>query len=151
MVHKVHIEGFWPAKARTSLPDIPGIYFVFRCVFGPSAKAVEVKELLYIGKAEDQSIRERVSNHEKNNLFAAACKTGEDIGYAYAEVDPQNLDLIENALVFAEQPPLNNELKDRFNHGEAFIRTSGYNLEFKHKYFFVKDDDIADIDEDVEE
>ena len=58
-------------------------------------------------------------------MFIDAAKEGEQICYSYAEVDKQDLDIIENALIFAQKPILNDRLKDSYNYKPAHFNVEG--------------------------
>ena len=42
-----------------------------------------------------------------------------------AKIDEKNLDVIENAIVFSQKPPLNTDLKDSYNHDSAGFLVEG--------------------------
>jgi len=99
---------------RATLPEYTGIFIVYRCVLEEESHTVDLKEILYIGKA--LNIRETVNG--LHDTFIAEVKDREDLCYSYAEIpDIHNLDIIENALVFAQKPRLNKneELKTEYN------------------------------------
>ena len=64
--------------------------------------------------------------------------TREDYSYAIAEVDKDDLDLVENALVYAQQPPLNDRFKDKFNYPMAEFHIEGRCALMKHKDFTIR-------------
>lgn len=140
---KINIEGYWNDDVRYDLPRYKGIYFVL-------ARRGNNNRLLYIGKAKDEDINARLANHERHDDFIRSCKDGEGIYYAYAEVDKADIDIVENALIYAEEPPLNTELKDRFNYGEVHIETYGYNDILQHKKYSIRCPGEY-IEEEVEE
>ncbi len=84
---------------------------------------MSLKEIIYIGQAKN--LNERLNNHEKYSDFQNQCKTEEELCYAYAKVDEKDLDVVENAIVFAQKPPLNTDLKDSYNHDSAGFLVEG--------------------------
>ena len=116
----LNVEGYWTDKKY--LPDYRGIYFVYRAsnvhtdVNGNGTATLE--ELIYIGKADDQTIFERHQNHEKQPLFDNALLKGEHLWYATIKVD-SDIDRVENGLIFKRQPRLNDNLKETFNHPDT--------------------------------
>lgn len=116
----LNVDGYWTDKKY--LPDYKGIYFVYRAsnvhtnVYG--GMDAQIEELIYIGKADDQSILERHQNHEKQPLFDAALLEGEQLWYATIKVDSE-IDRVENGLIFKRQPRLNDKLKATFNHPDT--------------------------------
>ena len=145
---ELNTEGYWLDNNRDYMPNYSGIYFVCRGIYNTAPNTFDVNELLYIGKSEQEGgIRGRLANHEKRPQFQAACLENESICYACAELDEASLDIVENALVYAEQPILNDHLKDHFNYDEAIVKIGGNNVGLEHPWLFVKNDDIADIEE----
>ena len=106
-----------------SLPSSSGIYMVYRCVYDEQSKTVSLKELFYIGQAFD--LNHEINYHERHKEFLGQAKEGEQICYAYARVDKADLDIIENALIFAQKPRLNKNLKDNYNHEAAEFQIEG--------------------------
>ena len=144
--YHIHIEGYWLDHNKSGLPDYSGIYFVFRCVYNSNANTADIKQLLYIGQTgQSGGIRDRLVNHEKYEEFQNACKENELVCYATSEVPVDDLDIIENALISAEQPPINEELKDHFKYDESTIKTSGYNSGLENKWFVIINDEVATI------
>lgn len=147
--YKIHIEGFLPDAGRNNLPEKYGVYLVFRGV--PDGEhGVDLKEIIYIGKADDETFNDRhfKREHERYQDFCDSCKEGETIFYAYIDIESSNqdIDIIENALVFAEQPKLNTQLKDHFQYGETTVHITGCSILQHTDYILIKDN-IADIDE----
>lgn len=112
-------EGYWTSKEV--LPEHSGVYCVYRAVpklDSNGKRTVSLKELIYIGKAEDETIRERHQNHERQKDFEEELREGEVLRYATVEVTT-DIDRIENGLVFKHKPRLNNKLTDCFNHPDT--------------------------------
>lgn len=122
--YNILFRGYRRDINKAGLPTYSGIYIVYRCTFNQEKQTVSLKELLYIGQA--QNIRDRIFNHNMHDAFIAAAKKGEQICYSYAEVDKQDLDILENALIFAQKPPLNDNLKDTYNHNTAQFYVEGH-------------------------
>lgn len=110
--YELNFNGYWIDSRISGIPKTSGVYLVYRCTYDNDG--VSLKELLYIGQAEN--LYERISNHDKKDLFKKQCKEGETLCYSVAEVLPNNLDIVENALIFAQKPQLNAEYKDSFLH-----------------------------------
>lgn len=122
---ELNFEGYWISKE--ALPEYSGVYCVYRAVpqkqLDGSTK-VTLKELIYIGKAEDETIRERHLNHERQEDFEKELREGEVLCYATVEVTT-DIDRIENGLVFKHKPCLNSELRDHFNHPDTHFTITG--------------------------
>jgi len=121
--YNVNFKGYRRDCNKASLPHYSGVYMVYRCVYNSSSDKVTLKEIIYIGQAED--LNDRLNNHEKYSMFQNACESGEEICYAYANVSMDDLDIVENALVFAQKPKLNSDLVDSYNHESAAFLVEG--------------------------
>lgn len=96
-----------------------------------------MKELLYIGQSDN--LYKRISNHDKKDLFDQQCQQGEVLCYSVAEVPSADLDIVENALIFAQQPRLNTEHKDKFIHDvPVSFQLEGRCRLMKYQNFTVK-------------
>ena len=122
---KLNFEGYWTSKEV--LPEYSGVYCVYRAVpqkqLDGSTK-VTLKELIYIGKAEDETIRERHQNHERQVDFENELREGEVLRYATVEVTTDG-NCVENGLVFKHKPRLNSDLRDYFNHPDTHFIITG--------------------------
>ena len=129
----LNIDGYWIDKEY--LPKYHGIYFVYRAsnVMKDARGNVSatLEELLYIGKADDQTIFERHQAHEKQAEFDNALLEGEVLWYATAEVNDE-INRVENGLIFKRQPRLNGVLTESFKYPDTH-----FVLHFK--------EDIADM------
>ena len=119
----INFNGYRRDCNKATLPKYSGVYMVYRCVCDSATEKVTLKEIIYIGQAED--LNERLNNHERNSDFLKACVNGEEICYAYANISMDDLDIIENALIFSQKPSLNTELVDSFNHESASFLIEG--------------------------
>ncbi len=131
---ELNFEGY--KISRENLPDYHGIYFVYRVsdvydnprggLFGT------IQELLYVGKADKQTIFERHQKHEKQAKFDNALLEGEVLWYLTAEVALADINRVENGLIFKRQPRLNDVLTESFKYPDTH-----FVLHFK--------EDIADM------
>ena len=122
---KLNFEGYWTSKEV--LPEYSGVYCVYRAVpklDSNGKRTVSLKELIYIGKAEDETIWERHLNHERQEDFEKELREGEVLRYATVEVTT-DIDRVENGLVFKHKPRLNSELRDHFNHPDTHFTITG--------------------------
>lgn len=121
--YSLYFQGYWREINKGGVPSKSGIYLVYRCLYDPEQNTVGLKEIIYIGQAENA--HERIANHDKLDEFKAKLQQGEELCYAFAEVEKDNLDIVENALVFAQKPILNDKLKDKFNYSPVAIKLDG--------------------------
>lgn len=110
--YSLNFRGYWIDAHTSGIPKVSGVYLVYRCTY--DAEGVTLKELLYIGQSAD--LNECVNNYEQKETFLRECRDGETICYSVAEVSQADLDVVENALIFAQKPRLNTRLKDSFEH-----------------------------------
>ncbi len=121
--YNINFKGYRRDCNKSTLPHNSGIYMVYRCLYNEQSNTVQLNEIIYIGQAQD--LNQRLNNHEKYSEFKAKCGPDEELCYAYADVSLDDLDIIENALIFAQKPPLNSELVDSFNYENASFLVEG--------------------------
>ena len=118
---ELNFGGYWIDKEN--LPNYQGVYLVYRGVYNEKTDKVSIKELLYIGQAEN--ICERHSTHEKQTQFEESLKTGEILCYAATKVSSSDLSRVEGGLIYKCQPPLNDKCTQSFNHAGTLFKVSG--------------------------
>lgn len=133
--YNVTFKGYRLETNVNTLPEYSGVYLAYRCVYNKETDNVSLKELVYIGQAEN--LRKRIQSHVSSNDLYDGCEEGEGICYAYASVSLTDLDIVENALIFAQQPRLNMLLKDKFNHESASFTIEGTCSLLKHTNFRI--------------
>lgn len=133
--YNIKFNGYWIEGKISGIPTTSGIYLVYRCVH--TEGSVILKEIIYIGQAKN--LHDRINNHDKKDLFKKECEKGETVCYSVAEVAPESLDIVENALIFAQKPKLNAEDKEqfRFNIPVTFIVEGRCKL-LKYQNFTIK-------------
>lgn len=123
---ELDFEGYWISKEH--LPKYHGIYFVYRASNPHKNEKGEwvgtIEEILYIGKADDQTIFERHQAHEKQAEFDNALLEGEVLWYATAEVNDE-INRVENGLIFKRHPRLNDKLTKTFKHPDTHFVLTG--------------------------
>ncbi|MDH6354603.1 excinuclease UvrABC nuclease subunit [Dysgonomonas sp. PH5-45] len=136
--HNLEFKGFTREAIKNTLPSESGLYFVYRGTRnkGNDGKyTCSLKELLYIGQAED--VNDRVNGtHEHYNDWCSYLKTGEMLYYSMCPVDSCFLDEIEAACIYHAQPTVNIKGKDSYNHEPLRIKSSG-NVDFISTDFTV--------------
>lgn len=130
----LNFEGYWRDCNKNGLPTYSGIYMVYRCQYNEQKDSVSLIEIIYIGQADN--ICDRHKNHEKYDLFKSQLLVGEELCFSCVEVK-NNLDLIENALIFAQQPILNEQGKNAYNYERAHFLIKGACSCFKYKNFNI--------------
>lgn len=128
MKYTIDIDGYFRDCKRAYLPNEKGLYFVFSCKCNCHKQELEVGELLYIGCTLSQTIKECICAHEQVFEFESHCKPGEGICYACSilqDSEIQNILMIENAIVYAEQPSLDISCKQSYNYTDIEIQLTG--------------------------
>lgn len=121
--YQLIFNGYWREINKAGIPKESGIYMIYRCNYNAMTNTVDLKDIIYIGQAEDGN--ERVCTHDKLPDFKRELKEGEELCYAFAEVEKKVLDVVENALVFMQKPKLNDYLKDSYNYADACFQIEG--------------------------
>ncbi|WP_304136307.1 hypothetical protein [Phascolarctobacterium succinatutens] len=80
-------------------------------------------DIIYIGKSDN--IHDRHIKHEKLPLFEAQLQAGEQLCYSCAKVGMKDLEWVENALIFAQKPILNDKGKEHYDAMPAHIQLDG--------------------------
>lgn len=118
----IYFKGYRRDVNKTTLPEYSGVYCVYRCIHNEDG-TVTLKNLMYIGKAKNINIR--LNNHEKYELFKKQLIGKEELCYTYAEIPINDLDEVENGLIFMQKPPLNDRLRDDYNYEDATFEIEG--------------------------
>ena len=116
-------EGYWREVNFSGIPYYSGIYVFQECKYNPITKSVELKEILYIGQAEN--CNDRIINHEKLNEMKKYISYGNDLCVNVAKVSEPDKSRAEAALVYKHKPRFNDKLKDYFSYGSTTIYNSG--------------------------
>lgn len=136
--YNVTFMGYRRDVNAKTLPSSSGIYMVYRCVYNEDKNTVDLKELFYIGQAFD--LNHEINYHARREEFLAQAKEGEQICYAYARVDKADLDIVENALIFAQKPRLNTNLRNNYNHEAAQFQIEGKCALLQHTNYSIGED-----------
>jgi len=137
--YTVLFNGYRRDEFRDGLPEVSGIYMIYRCKYNKQKKTVTLKELFYIGQSIN--INQEVCNHKRREEFLQQSKEGETICYVYAKVKKEDLDIVENALIYAQKPKLNENLKDNYNHEDAHFVIEGKTGLLKYTDFSITNKD----------
>lgn len=109
----LNFNGYWRYQNRMGIPNTSGVYLVYRARYNEKENTVGLLEIIYIGQA--LNMRERINNHDKISEFEQELLQGEELCFACAEVS-EYLDEVENALIFAQKPKLNEKLRDGYKY-----------------------------------
>lgn len=133
--YNVTFKGYRRDLYKKGLPSYGGVYMVYCCVFNKDSDTVTLKKLIYIGKAIN--IHDRINNHERFEDFKKQLEKGQQLCYSYSSVSPNDMDVVENALIFMQKPELNENLKDSFNYTDSQFNIEGACALLKMKEFSI--------------
>lgn len=110
----IELRGFYREEFLGSLTELPGVYFVF--LGYKTDRGCSIKRCIYIGKAEEQGVRNRLMNHEKMAEFHQKQDSsgGMILYFAYAECPVADVAEIEGSLIKHFQPEINVECTESF-------------------------------------
>ena len=131
----LNFEGYWRDSNKKGLPDYAGIYMVYRCQYNATNNAVSLIEIIYIGQSDN--IHDRLVEHEKYEAFKSRLLLGEELCFSCAKVD-NDIDIAENALIFAQKPVLNFQGKDSYNYEKAHVIADGACAGLKYMNFTIE-------------
>lgn len=130
----LNFDGYWRECNKNGLPTYPGIYLVYRSRYNPQNDTVSLVEIIYIGKTDN--IHDRHKKHEKYDLFVSQLREHEELCYSCAEV-VEDIELVENALIFVQKPVLNDQGKDSYNYSRAHFILNGSCTRMKYTNFNI--------------
>ena len=117
------INGYWREMDVSYMPQKSGVYFVYRGKYDAASDRVSIRELLYVGKAEN--INERLLNHEKYGLWKRYLWNGEELLFSCTEEGTTANARLEAAYIYEHQPICNTQGKDSFNYPLTRVISSG--------------------------
>ena len=121
--YNVTFKGYRRDVNKDGLPSYGGIYMVYCCKYNENEQTVTLKRLIYIGKAIN--LHDRICNHNRYEDFNRQLQQGEQLCYSYASVSPNEVNVVENGLIFMQKPNLNDDLKDSFNYPDSEFSIEG--------------------------
>lgn len=110
---------------RESMPSLPGIYCVYKCIYNRQRDTVSINDLLYIG--ESINVKERLVKHDRIIDWQSSLENGERLCYSYAYVSNTDRERAEAALIYEHQPRFNEQHIYDFGYLKTEIITKGQN------------------------
>ena len=117
-------QGYWREANAKSIPAQSGVYSVYACRYSRPDDTVSIRELIYIGEA--QNVRNRVSRHEKLPIWRLHLAAGEELCFNFASIVADRA-RVEAALIHRHKPPQNTEYVRTFPYETTAVSTSGRN------------------------
>ncbi len=133
--------GFYLDQDKATLPEVPGIYIVYKCDYDSFHDRVDVKEPLYIG--ESHNIRERhngtpdhQSQHDHYDDFVREAGGEGHICYGIVPMEDfsdEERKMIQDAMIFTEKPSLNDSYqKDYYYNSPINLTLLGFPNSWNH-------------------
>lgn len=133
--YNIQFEGYWLERNKKDVPAKSGVYFVYRGKYNQEKNSVDLYDIIYIGQSVN--MRERILNHDHIEAFENALNYGETLCYSCAAVDESDLDLVENALIIAQKPRLNEVKQSNLDYSEKRFQVSGRCSLLKYNDFTI--------------
>ena len=133
--YSIQFEGYWLEQNKMDVPAKSGVYMVYRGKYNVEKRFVELYEILYIGQSVN--MRDRIVNHDHIKAFTTSLYPGESLCYSCAVVDETDLDIVENALIIAQKPRLNETIRNDLDYTEKRFQVSGRCALLKYRDFTI--------------
>lgn len=130
----VKIDGYWREGSISGMPAHSGVYFVYVGSYNKSSDTVTLHKLIYIGEAGD--VKDRVSKHEKWDIWKKHVGAGQELCFSTGYVASANRERVEAAYINKHKPVENTEYKYNFPFDETTVSSSS-KTEFLKTYFTV--------------
>jgi hypothetical protein len=128
---KLKAEGFW--RNRTKLPTYSGIYFVYAAKENDKDEVYD-ERLLYIGEADNiyerhNGTKEKPAKHNHYDDFVRLRKSDEVLKYVTAKYEgsEDKRREIQNALIFRNNPPINEKATKSYDGEDMMVQFSSDN------------------------
>lgn len=121
--YNLNFNGYWLESAFSSVENCSGIYVFQECYYDYSTNTVSLKRILYIGQAKN--CNERICKHDKIPEFKKGISQGNQLCITYCKCESNDLDIIENALIYYYKPPYNDNCLDTFEYETTSIICTG--------------------------
>ncbi len=119
----IEFNGYWRESNKWSVPARSGIYCVYTCVRNVQEGTLSLKKLVYIGEADH--VRNRISNHEKQDDWKSYLNKGEELCFSFGSIDSTYRERCEAALIFKHKPPENTEYVNSFPFDQTTLVLAG--------------------------
>lgn len=125
---KLDFKGYRLEQSKNGIEDYSGIYCVYSCKYSETDDTVNIRKLLYIGKAKN--LNERINGHERLESWERYLNPGETLCYSRAKIgDQQDRARAEAALIYKHKPPCNDDYTDSFPFPDTRIELTGKTAE----------------------
>jgi hypothetical protein len=122
-IFRIEFEGYWQDKNKSGVPPKSGLFCVYECGYNEQKKTVSIKQLIYIGEADNA--RERIANHEKYDRWLQHIGPGNTLCFSFGAVININRNRCKAAMIYVHKPPANIEQNDFFPFDPTNLYLSG--------------------------
>lgn len=119
-------DGYWLERYVDELPHEAGVYCVYACEPMGVDKIVVLRELIYIGSAED--VATCLADHASIDVWKLRLRNGEVLCYSFAPVAGDAVDMVRGGLVAHHMPPCNRVEKDVLPCAEVSVSIAGEHI-----------------------
>lgn len=101
----LNFEGYWLERYMEEVPHDAGVYCVYACEPMAADKIVVLRELIYVGSADD--VAACLMGHAQKAEWKMRLREGETLCYSFAPADGELAGVAQRALVNHHTPPCN--------------------------------------------
>ncbi len=119
----IHINGYWREGNKSEIKKSPGLFFVYETHVKEGDYALDLLRLIYVGETEN--IRATIMDPDGYNTLQKHIKPGNELCYAFAQVDSFLRTRVKAAYVLTQKPPANSDMKDPFPYDKTILLSTG--------------------------
>ena len=124
--YSLEFKGYQLESGISSWQMKSAIYCVYAGTYDKSTDTFAIRQLLYIGEAENVS--SRIGSHQKKTLWQWYLRDGEEFCFSAAPISPpSDRYRAEAAMINHHKPPCNTEYVNNFDYDNITITTNGSN------------------------
>ena len=116
-------DGFWIERKMEKLPQQAGIYVVYEGAYDEEGKSVHLEKIVYVGKSDNFAAQ--INGHEKFGAWKEECGESNELFFACAPIEGEDREIAFAALIYEQEPPVNEQYKDVFPFEDTEIELSG--------------------------
>lgn len=131
----LEFKGYKMLDELAQLPQASGVYCVYSCSYDSWLQRYEVKQLLYIGEADN--LHKELSRVALQALWQKHLTMDQMLCFSFVEVAESDRFMVESALVTEHRPPLNEAYQERFVTENMVIFNSGKSHLLNSSFFLM--------------
>jgi|GEM_PF-435037 len=119
----IHINGYWREQNKSEIKKSPGLFFVYETHVKEGDDSLDLLRLIYIGEADN--ICATIAEPDYHNAWQQHIRPGNELCYAFAQVDSYLRARVKAAYVLTHKPPANSEKKSSFAFDKTTLLSTG--------------------------